>query len=418
MSTASLSKHIILKRKQSFTRSMSAGPMLESASLPTLAEPKLEVAELTSAEADDLHRDPEVLVVATPMPLKLIEPKGNAEPNPSAPGSTWGIEAIGAHTSPFDGAGSVVAVLDTGINPSHVAFQGVELVRRNFTQAGDDDENGHGTHCAGTIFGRDVDGLRIGVARGVQKAVIGKVLGSGGGSSGDLATAINWAYEQGANVISMSLGIDFPGYVKQLESQGVQTEPATSIALEQYRANVNLFSSLTQLLAKSNAFAQAAIIVAASGNESNRPNYVVAVSPPAAGDGMISVGALQRSPAGNLNVATFSNTQCNLCGPGVSITSAWIGGDKILRTISGTSMATPHVAGCAALCGATAKATRRDPHELDPRGEDTRFGEIHYRRVVHRYRKRHGASPAGVKQRAQRLIHCRSRHCVVDAPDA
>ena len=86
MSTAisNLTKHIILKRKQSFTRSMSAGPMLESASLPTLAEPKLEVAELTSAEADDLHRDPEVLVVATPMPLKLIEPKGNAEPNPSA----------------------------------------------------------------------------------------------------------------------------------------------------------------------------------------------------------------------------------------------------------------------------------------------------------------------------------------------
>ena len=73
------------------------------------------------------------------------------------------------------------------------------------------------------------------MARGVQKAVIGKVLGSGGGSSADLATAINWAYEQGADVISMSLGIDFPGYVKQLESQGVQTEPATSIALEQYR---------------------------------------------------------------------------------------------------------------------------------------------------------------------------------------
>lgn len=126
-------------------------------------------------------------------------------------------------------------------------------------------------------------------------------------------------------------------------------EAATSIALEQYRANVNLFSSLTLLLAQSNAFSQAAILVAASGNESDRPRYEIAVAPPAVGEGMISVGALQRSAAGNLSVATFSNTQCNLCGPGVSVTSAWVGNNDILQTINGTSMATPHVAGCAAL---------------------------------------------------------------------
>jgi subtilisin family serine protease len=284
------------------------------------------------------------------MPLKLIEPFGPPEATPAATGNTWGIEAVGADTSPFDGSGIVVAVLDTGINPSHDAFQGVTLERRNFTQGNDDDQNGHGTHCAGTIFGRDVNGLRIGVARGVTKALIGKVLGPGGGSSADLASAINWAYEKGANVISMSLGIDFPGFVKFLvDVHGVPIEPATSMALEQYRANVNLFSSLSVLLAQSSAFSQAAIIVAASGNESNRPTFEIAVAPPAAGDGLISVGALQRSAAGNLSVASFSNTQCNLSGPGVSITSAWIGGKDAMRTISGTSMATPHVAGCAAL---------------------------------------------------------------------
>lgn len=340
---------IILRRKLIFSRTRTALPLSTFENLPALGEPIIEEAQLTPREVADAQRDPEVQVIATPMPLKLIEPVDAPEVTPAATGNTWGIEAVRAHTSPFTGAGVVVAVLDTGINPSHTAFQGVALVRRNFTQAPDDDQNGHGTHCAGTIFGRDVNGLRIGVARGVTKALIGKVLGSGGGSSATLANAINWAYENGANVISMSLGIDFPGFVAELISQGFPAEAATSIALEQYRANVNLFSSLTLLLAQSNAFAQAAVIVAASGNESVRPQYEIAVAPPAAGDGMISVGALQQSTAGNLSVASFSNTQCNLCGPGVSVTSAWIGNNSALQTISGTSMATPHVAGCAAL---------------------------------------------------------------------
>lgn len=350
---SNLTQQIVLRRKAPFRRTRSAGLLNASPlgveDLPNLGEPVLEQAEMTPAEVADLQRDPEVQVVAASMPLKLIEPVGNPEVTPAAGGNTWGIEAVHAHTSPFTGAGVVVAVLDTGINPHHVAFQGVQLERRNFTQGPEDDEHGHGTHCAGTIFGRDVDGLRIGVARGVTKALIGKVLGPGGGSSATLATAIHWAYEKGANVISMSLGIDFPGFVSELIAQGLPIEAATSIALEQYRANVNLFSSLTLLLAQSNAFSQAAIIVAASGNESNRPNYEVAVAPPAAGDGIISVGALQQPANGNLSVAPFSNTQCNLCGPGVGVMSAWIGNNNALRTISGTSMATPHVAGCAAL---------------------------------------------------------------------
>ena len=346
-------QQIVLRRKAPFRRTRVAGPLfagpLGIENLPTLGEPVLEHALMTPAEVADVQRDPEVQVVAASMPMKLIEPVGSPELAPASVGNTWGIEAIHAHTSPFIGEGVIVAVLDTGINPNHVTFQGVQLERRNFTQGTDDDQNGHGTHCAGTIFGRDVDGLRIGVAQGVTKALIGKVLGPGGGSSATLATAINWAYEKGANVISMSLGIDFPGFVAELIDGGLPAEAATSIALEQYRANVNLFSSLTLLLAQSNAFSQAAVIVAASGNESDRPRYQIAVAPPAAGDGMISVGALQRSDDGSLSIARFSNTQCNLCGPGVRVTSAWIDSNNALRTISGTSMATPHVAGCAAL---------------------------------------------------------------------
>lgn len=346
-------EQIILRRKTTFRRapvgnSMSA-QSLGMETLPKLGELVLENAKMTPAEVVDLLRDPEVKAIAGSMPLKLIDPFESQELNPSAVGNTWGVEAVKAHTSPFTGEGVVVAVLDTGINPNHVAFQGVQLVRRNFTQDSDDDQHGHGTHCAGTIFGRDVNGLRIGVARGVTKAIIGKVLGSGGGSSGTLVTAINWAYENGANVVSMSLGIDFTKFVDNMVGQGVPIRAATSIALEQYRANVNLFSSLTLLLEQASSFSQAAIIVAASGNESARPQYEVAVSPPAAGDGMISVGALQRLASGNFSVAEFSNTQCNLSGPGVDVVSAWIGGHTALHAISGTSMATPHVAGCAAL---------------------------------------------------------------------
>ena len=304
---------------------------------------------LSKGDRDELRRDPRTQAIAPTMPLSLIEPTKEDAPSAEAlaAGVTWGVEAVGAHQSPFDGAGVKVAVLDTGIDPDHEAFDGVTLVRRNFTAEGDDDNHGHGTHCAGTIFGRDVDGLRIGVAPGITDAIIGKVLGTGGGSSAELVKAIQWAVNEGAHVVSMSLGIDFPGFVKFLEDQGLETEPATSIALEQYRANVNLFSRLADLLIALGDVQQSTIIVAATGNESDRPNYEIAVAPPAAGTGIIAVGALRQGNPAGLDVADFSNTQCNVSGPGVGVISARRGGGLI--GMDGTSMATPHAAGVAAL---------------------------------------------------------------------
>jgi subtilisin family serine protease len=104
------------------------------------------------------------------------------------------------------------------------------ITERDFTGEGNGDLEGHGTHCAGTIFGRDVSSTRIGVARGVKTALIGKVLGSQGGSSESIVTAIQWAVDNGAHVISMSLGMDFPGFQKQLQQSGLPPELATSLA--------------------------------------------------------------------------------------------------------------------------------------------------------------------------------------------
>jgi subtilisin family serine protease len=305
----------------------------------------------SKAEIQELANDPDVVSLAPAMPLKLHEPDArhvDVEPDTSA---TWGVLAVGADTSPFDGEGVTVAILDTGIDDAHPAFKGVEIVQADFTGEGDGDLNGHGTHCAGTVFGQDVDGLRIGVAKNVDRALIGKVLGTnGGGSSDGIASAIQWALDEGANVISMSLGIDYPGLVKRLEVQGFPTQLATSRALEGYRANIELFASLAELArTRGNLTNSAAIVIAAAGNESKRgenPDYEIAVAPPAAANGVVSVGALGRSDDG-LTVADFSNTRPEVSGPGVGVRSAKLGGG--LTAMNGTSMATPHVAGVAAL---------------------------------------------------------------------
>ncbi|MPZ21125.1 MAG: S8 family serine peptidase [Luteitalea sp.] len=311
------------------------------------ATPHVEVAELSANDVRDLSRDPEVAAIARPIPLTLIKPMDNGIG--TAATDAWGIAAVNADTSPFDGTGVSVAVLDTGIDAQHPAFQGVALVQKDFTGEGDGDGQGHGTHCAGTILGRDVDGTRIGVARGVTRVLIGKVLdASGAGSSEALFDAMTWATENGAHVVSMSLGFDFPGMVERL-SQQMPVKLATSRALEAYRANLRMFDALMDMIRQGAAFRRDAIVVAASGNESQlngNPPIAIAVSVPAAADGVVAVGAAGESPEG-LVIADFSNTFPQVCAPGVNVLSAKAGGG--LRALNGTSMATPHVAGVAAL---------------------------------------------------------------------
>ena len=309
-------------------------------------------------EVDDLLREKNVTAVVPAIRMRLIEPLGGPVKRVKQDPVTWGVKAVGADTSPCDGRGIRVAVLDTGINKSHPAFDGVRnFTVRDFTGEGEEDKNGHGTHCAGTIFGRAVKGVRIGVAPGITDVLIGKVLGKFGCTSDEMANAVLWAAENNAHIISMSLGMDFPGHVKSLvKEQKMQIELATSRALEDYRANVLLFERLASML---RVRANAPLLIAAAGNESRReldPSFEIAVSPPAVSEGFVSVGAVGQGPKG-WRIANFSNVGATVCGPGEDVVSTDL--KQGLVSMSGTSMAAPHVAGVAALWAQRAVAERQ-----------------------------------------------------------
>ena len=306
----------------------------------------LSTADLDDDEAQEHIRN-RVPIASPDVPLALITPTESSTADLAA--IPWGLDAVGALTSPRSGKGVRVAVLDTGIDLQHAAFAALRaqhrIVVKNFTNGDEDDVTdmvGHGTHCAGTIAGGPVGGQRIGVAPDIETLLVGKVLGPGGGTNKTLTDAIQWATLQGAHIVSMSLAIDFPNLVKRWIADGMPELAATSTALKEYRETVNLFRKLADFLSTQNV-----LLVAATGNEANRPRYTIDVAPPAASDHIIKVGAVGRALGGAHPVARFSNTGPDLVAPGVDIVSACLNGG--VCALNGTSMATPHVAGVAAL---------------------------------------------------------------------
>ena len=192
-------KHVILRRVETRrTRGRAGHEGVEYESVQSGAPIAVEVDALTARRAEEVSRHRDVEAVAPAIPMKLIAPvnlPGAASPASTSPASmspastspasmstAWGIQAVGADRSPFSGDGVRVAVLDTGIDASHPAFDGVELVQRNFTSESDEDLDGHGTHCAGTIFGHDISGKRIGCGSsgGTSRGLWDDVLGVAG----------------------------------------------------------------------------------------------------------------------------------------------------------------------------------------------------------------------------------------------
>ncbi|MET0764980.1 MAG: S8 family serine peptidase [Blastococcus sp.] len=253
------------------------------------------------------------------------------------PLATWGIQATRANSAPLSGRGIKVAVLDTGFDLGHPDFAGRNVTAQSFVPGEPvQDGHGHGTHCIGTACGPRTppSGPRYGVAYEAD-IFAGKVLNNAGsGTDGEVLAGINWAVANGCPVISMSLGADVP-----------QAHPPYSAA-------------------GGRALQRGCLIIAAAGNNADRRtgNFGF-VGAPANSVEIMAVGALDMQ----LGMAYFSarslpgrGGQVDVAGPGWQVLSSWPMPTRY-RTLSGTSMATPHAAGVAALW---AEATGRRGLEL------------------------------------------------------
>lgn len=242
--------------------------------------------------------------------------------------STQQVHAPEAWAAGFDGKGTRVAVLDTGADVDHPDLKGRIVASENFTDSDTaGDRQGHGTHTISTVGGSGAasGGRKKGVAPGAE-LLNGKVLNdSGSGATSWIIAGMEWAVAQGADVVSMSLGNP---------SETDCTDPM-SIAAEELARN------------------EGTLFVVAAGNTGPSLNTV---SSPGCAPSVLTVGATDRDDStayfSSRGPTTLGHTlKPEIAAPGVGISAAAAGGRGVYayQAMSGTSMATPHVAGAAAI---------------------------------------------------------------------
>jgi len=282
-------------------------------------------AKLSDEVVEQLQHDPMVMAIEVNIIIRLSEVEQTCGGN-TANALSWGLSRIsysgslsGGLPSRFiypanGGTGVTVYVADTGILTTHQDFGGRASFGVNYsTDSSTADGNGHGTHCAGTV-----GGATYGVAKAVRLIAVKALSSSGSGTIAGIVNGVNWISNQATpykSVISMSIG-----------SQGTQTALKTAV---------------------DNAVARNIAAVVSAGN-SNGP---ACNQSPAQFPSCITVGATAMATGNTADTrSTFSNygTCVTLFAPGTNIRSAWIGSNTATNTISGTSMACPHVSGLSA----------------------------------------------------------------------
>jgi subtilisin family serine protease len=272
------------------------------------------VATLTPSQVAALSADARVDWVELDQPVSAFT---------TQTGATWGLDRIDQRTLPLSGtftytrtgAGVKAYVIDTGIRFSHSQFGGRAVTGYDAVDGGSaDDCNGHGTHVAGTI-----GGSTYGVAKGVQLVGVRVLNCSGSGSTSGVIAGVNWVTGNHLAgqpaVANMSLG----GGASSALDTAVQNSINDGVSYAVAAGNGNIFGQQQNACNYSPARVAAAMTISATDSSDRKASW-----------------------------ANYGNC-VDWFAPGVSITSAWYNSNTATRTISGTSMATPHTAGVAAL---------------------------------------------------------------------